>query len=217
MTGSTSSHTHSRYSEVNRAETLNKTYPDNKKPHYREKSGSIIKDTGDNLKEIGIDVFGQLFGTNKYNEKQEQEYPSEKKRERVFKPTFGRETYTLYSWREQEERKEIQELKELIQMIKQEVDMIKKQDRALMSEVNDIEKITLQSLPQESSIYHVRFLEVILRVLKTLRAKIGESQTWLQALKSKKHKRGMAFKKRSQELGTQYMLSQEMSSSRSVQ
>ncbi|MFN3393664.1 MAG: DUF5660 family protein, partial [Candidatus Thermochlorobacter sp.] len=34
------------------------------------------------------------------------------------------------------------------------------------------------------------FLEVVLNILRALRAKVGESKTWLQAMMSKKKKRG---------------------------
>jgi hypothetical protein len=72
-------------------------------------------------------------------------------------------------------------------------------------------------LPEKPGIYHVRFLEIIVNVLRALRAKINESSTWMQALTSKKKKRGSLFAVRAKKKGTQYSLSQELSSARSVQ
>ena len=47
--------------------------------------------------------------------------------------------------------------------------------------------------------------------------KTGESRTWMQALMSKKAKRGSAFAARSKKQGTAYSMSQELSNSRNVQ
>jgi hypothetical protein len=221
MTGSTSTHQKRRNQKANNVETLSNRQSQPYDRRY-ENSGSVYEDTKNSFKKIGSDVFDQLFGRDKGNTPNDEhlfqhESSKERKINRSFTPQFGKESVNVFSWREQEERKEIQQLKELIQMIKQEVELIKKQDSSLMSEVQDIEKLTLQSLPEKSSVYHIRFLEIILGFLKSLRAKIGESQTWLEALKSKKQKRGSAFKKLSQEKGTQYSLSQEFSVRNSVQ
>jgi hypothetical protein len=221
MTGSTSTHQNQRNQKANSIETLHDRYQGGNKT-TTETTGSVYEDTKNSFKKLGTDVFDQLFGRDKGNTSDteqliQQESSSERKINRSFTPQFGKESVNIFSWREQEERKEIQQLKELIQMIKQEVELIKKQDSSLMGDVQDIEKLTLQSLPEKSSVYHVRFLEIILGFLKNLRAKIGESQTWLEALKSKKQKRGSAFKKLSQEQGTQYSLSQEFSVRNSVQ
>jgi hypothetical protein len=116
-----------------------------------------------------------------------------------------------------ETRRQIEQMKELIKQIKQEVDAIKRADASMMSEVNDIENLTINSLPDKPGIYHVRFLEVVLKVLRTLRSKVSESGTWLQAMNSKKKQRGSAFGARSKKAGTQYSMSQELSNARSVQ
>ena len=109
------------------------------------------------------------------------------------------------------------EVKKLVEQIREEIKLLKKADKTFLNQVKDVEKITIGSLPEKPGIYHVRFLETVLEMLRALRLKVGESKTWLDALKSKKAKRGSAFLVRSKKKGTQYSLSQELSSARSVQ
>lgn len=109
------------------------------------------------------------------------------------------------------------QIKELTEQIRREIEALKKADASLIREVKDIEKLTINELPEKPGVYHVRFLEIVLNILRVLRAKVGESKTWLQALMSRKKKRGSLFVVRSKKQGTQYSLSQELQSARSVQ
>ena len=129
-----------------------------------------------------------------------------------------RKEFTIFNYREHYEDSEIKrQISELTEMIKREVEVIRKGNKDLLNEVRDIEKITLETLPEKPGIYHVRFLEVILSILKALRAKVGESKTWFEAMKSKRKKRGSLFMVLSKKKGTQYSLSQELQTARSVQ
>ncbi|QQS43614.1 hypothetical protein IPM65_05700 [Candidatus Roizmanbacteria bacterium] len=189
----------------------------------REKSSSIggsvsslSKDTvnkvGEAFGDIGKGIFEQLL------QQEHLEYAPEKPQEQPEqKGTFNPERGTIFSFRQIEEERQISEIKELIKAIKQEVESIKKADSALMSEVKDIEKLTIDTLPEKPGIYHVRFLEIVLKVLQTLKLKISESGTWMEALKSKKAKRGSAFAANTKKKGTQYSMSQELSNARNVQ
>lgn len=170
--------------------------------------------TADSFKDIGRGLFEQLINSDSVNEKYP-EIPQEA--EKAQKSAMNLERGTLFSFREVEEGRQIEEIKELIKAIKQEVDSIKRADASLMQEVKDIEKLTLDTLPEKTGIYHVRFLEIVLKVLQSLRLKIGESNTWMQALVSKKAKRGSAFMARSKKQGTQYSMSQEQQIVRNVQ
>jgi hypothetical protein len=109
------------------------------------------------------------------------------------------------------------EIEALTHEIRRMVEVIKTQDSALMNDVKDAQKAVLEAQPEESGIYHVRFLEVILKLLKSIREKISDSRTWLEAMTSKRAKRGSLFAARSKKKGTQYSLSQELSNARSVQ
>ncbi|PIZ66074.1 hypothetical protein COU87_03900 [Candidatus Roizmanbacteria bacterium CG10_big_fil_rev_8_21_14_0_10_39_12] len=179
---------------------------------------SLAKDTArqtaDSFKDIGKGLFEQLMNSDSISE----QYPDFRKEvKKDAKSAMNLERGTLFSFRKVEEDRQIEEIKELIQAIRREVQGIKQADAPLMREVKDIERLTIDSMPEQMGIYHVRFLEIVLKVLQSLRLKIGESNTWMQALVNKKAKRGSAFAANSKKQGTQYSLSQEHQVSRNVQ
>ncbi len=176
---------------------------------------NIARETFSTFADIGKSMFDQFMGTG---EQQQQWNPEQyqQQQEQMAQQPRRNERITLFSFREQKERQEIQQIKELLKQIREEIKAIKKTDEAFMNEVNDIEKLTLETDPK-AGIYHIRFLEVMLKFLHSFRVKLGESRTWLGVLTSKKGKRGSLFAKRTKEQGTQYMLSQELSNARSVQ
>ncbi|MCX7956044.1 MAG: DUF5660 domain-containing protein, partial [Patescibacteria group bacterium] len=75
----------------------------------------------------------------------------------------------------------------------------------------------VNEISEKPGIYHVRFLEIVLNLLKALRAKVGESSSWLQAMITRKKKRSSLFSGRAKKMVTQYSLSQELQTTRSVQ
>lgn len=109
------------------------------------------------------------------------------------------------------------QISELTELIKKEISLLKKDNSALLNEVGDIESVTINALPEKPGIYHVRFLEIVLSMIRHIRAKVGESKTWMEAMITKKKKRGSLFAARSKTKGTQYSLSQELQSARSIQ
>ena len=183
----------------------------------RDLGTSTVKNTVNSFGKIGGGMMDQFFGGaddhedddfgNEFNFKKEVAKSKSKKQEiKVFNYQEYYESTLI--------KKQIQELTEAI---KKEIEMIKRADASLLNEVRDVEKLTINDLPEKPGIYHIRFLELVLNILRTLRAKVGESKTWLQALMNKKKKRGSAFAARSKKQGTQYSMSQELSNSRSVQ
>jgi hypothetical protein len=120
----------------------------------------------------------------------------------------------LYDAREQQEKRTVQEL---LSKINDEIKSLQRANSILTEEVKDIEKLTLSSADEQSGVYHIRFLELVLSFLKTLRAKVAESSTWLEALQSKKKKRGSLYSSLSKKKGTQYSLSEEHKVTRSTQ
>ncbi len=109
------------------------------------------------------------------------------------------------------------QISELTELIKKEINLLKRDNSSLLNEIGDIENLTINALPEKPGIYHVRFLEIILSMIKNIRAKVGESKTWMEAMITKKKKRGSLFAVRSKKQGTLYSLSQELQSARSVQ
>lgn len=180
---------------------------------------SVAQNTADSFKDMGTGMIDQLFGGYADQEESydEQIEKLRKPQQKENKPSLQRER-NLFNYQAHHENTVVTEqIKRLVEQIKQEIEYIKKADKALLSEVSDIQKISMESISQKPGVYHIRFLEIVLRTLRLLRAKIGESKTWMQALMSKKKKRGSLFAARSKKSGTQYSLSQEISSSRSVQ
>lgn len=155
-------------------------------------------------------VFGQ------YSDGGVEEYPAGQAEKLAERPQRRKET--VFNFREHYEKENVQkQVQELMQQIKREIEEVKKVDASLLQEVRDIEKMSVEDLPAKAGIYHVRFLEILLSMLRTVRSKMGESKTWLEAMMSKKKKRGSLFAVRSKKMGTQYSLSQELQSARSVQ
>jgi len=129
-----------------------------------------------------------------------------------------RKEFSLFSYQEYYERELVKkQIKELVEQIRKEIELIKKADKALLNQVSEIKNISVEQLSEKPGIYHVRFLEIVLRILKSLRQKIGESKTWLTAMISRKKKRGSLFMALSKKKGTQYSLSQELQLTRSNQ
>ncbi len=176
---------------------------------------SMVTDTARDFKDLGTGIFDQFFGgydgpksehANRGFEHGRQEAPKKKKE------------FSLFNYQEHYEKEIVKrEIRQLSELIKKEIDLLKKANSSLLGEIKDIQKIGIDALPDKPGIYHVRFLELVLSILKTLRAKVGESGTWLQAMISKKKKRGSLFANLSKKKGTQYSMSQELQSSRSVQ
>jgi len=184
----------------------------------RDLGSSMAKNTANEFKKIGSGVFDQFFGSSDADFDNSYENPTgwgteTKPREQKQKQEFKLFNYTEYYEKELVKK----QIKELTEQIKKEIELLKKTDASLLNEVKDIEKISLNALPEKPGIYHIRFLEIVLSILRTLRAKIGESKTWLQALVSKKKKRGSLFMSLSKKKGTQYSLSQELQTARSIQ
>lgn len=154
------------------------------------------------------DAFEQFFGARN----------AEGFERKEVKPRPARQEFKLFDNREYQEKENTSaQIKELLKEIKQEVEAIRRADSALISKVQEAEKIAIDNISETQGIYNIRFLELIVSYLRTLKQKIGESSTWFDALKSKKKKRGSLFASISKKKGTQYSLSQELQSARSVQ
>jgi hypothetical protein len=183
----------------------------------RELGTSTAKNTANAIGKIGGGMLDQFFGGT--DDAEDNNFGSEFNfRKEASKAKNGKQEVKIFNYQEYYETTLIKkQIQELTDAIKREIDMIKKADASLINDVKDVENLTINGLPEKPGIYHIRFLELVLNILRTLRAKVGESKTWLQALMSKKKKRGSAFATRSKKQGTQYSMSQELSNSRSVQ
>lgn len=179
---------------------------------------SSLRKTAQELGGLAGGVFDQFMGESDYDDDEHDSPATEKHKA---EPAKKKETKPVFRFHEHHEnytvKQEIVEIQQLIEQVKQEIKMIKQQNQAMLAEVKDVEKLTLGSSNESSKPYDASFLEVILSLLRTIRLKIGESNTWLQAMVSKRKKRGSAFAVRSKQQGTQYSLSQELQVTRNVQ
>lgn len=176
-------------------------------------SKNTNKNPLETVKDIGGGMLDQFFGYESTDAGEFKGHAAESKQKPAGKREFKVFNYTEYSETTLIKKK----IAELTDLIKREIDFLKKDNSALLSEVKDIEKLTINELPEKPGIYHIRFLEVVLELIRHMRAKVGESKTWMQALMSKKKKRGSLFAARSKKQGTQYSMSQELTTARSVQ
>lgn len=88
--------------------------------------------------------------------------------------------------REEEVRVE-REIKILMNEIKREVVLLEKRQKMFIAEAS---KLTMQAMPEKIGIYHVRFFEWILALLRDLHKKVSESATWFSHLQTKRQKKG---------------------------
>lgn len=161
---------------------------------------------------IGKGMMDTFFGTD-YNKTEQGEKPRTAEHKTG---TFQRtgEFKRLYDSKEIAEKHEIEKI---LVKIHQEVKGLSKASSVLAEQVKDIEKLTLSSAEIEPGIYHVTFLELVLSFLKTLRAKIDNSNVWLEAMQTKKKKRGSLFTSLSKKHGTSFSESNEHKVVRSTQ
>lgn len=177
---------------------------------------SMVKNIGQSFGDIGSGIFDGLTGAlpnyeDDFNrEGQGQKTPEAQQPRR-------QEMFRVYDHRKIEEDRQINEVKQLIQAIKDEVKMLKQSSESMSQEVSDVQNIIINEKGNKSDIYTIRFLEVVLNLLRSIRMKVGESRTWMDALTSKKAKRGSLFAARSKKQGTQYSQSEEMKVTRNTQ
>lgn len=166
-----------------------------------------------NLEEKNDDLFDRLFGIDRGHDEGEK-LPPALARERKEQPQPRPQPKEVYTAKDYETQRQTEQLMtEVTQAIKN----LKKSQKALDHQIIQAEKHTIESLTKKPGIYHVRFLQQLLTFIKLLQVKVGEANTWLSAMRTRKAKRGSLFAKRSKQKGTQYSLSQELATARSVQ
>lgn len=113
-----------------------------------------------------------------------------------------------------EDRKRIDEIHA---MLRKEIEKYEKAQHTMNENLEKIKKMLLLEQQQaKKGIYHITHAEVLVMMFRSFLADINESNTWLEALISKKKKRGSLFAVQSKKKGTQYSMSQELSIARST-
>lgn len=160
-----------------------------------------------------MDFFGSKNSPNEYNNFDLEAFLNNQNKKENKKPVQEFTIFNKSSHQEEESLKN--EVKQLTKAIKTEVDVLKKQNKAISSQIIDIEKQTLSSSENSFGVYQVRFLESLLSFVRFLQTKASEANTWLSAINSRKRKKG--FLSLSKSKGTQYSMSQELQATRSTQ
>lgn len=140
--------------------------------------------------------FGKMpeFGAQNPFGKQEKKEPVRIRRQEVL---FNRQEQSI-----------MQEMRMLLKEVKKELDAVKVQEASLVS---DITKLTLNDSNEKPGIYHLRFLEFIIKLLRSIRKKISEGRMWLDASYQKKKQKG--FRGKARKHGTSFSMSKEVSQS----
>ena len=176
---------------------------------------SVLKDsahgTAEAIADISRGMFEQLLNSSFEKGESPKEQPLQEQQP-ILRPEA-----TLFSFRERQEEKEIDELKELIKMIEKEVKEIKRKSNQVLQNVHDIENTVINTHEEKPTLYIFRVLNAFLDVLRSINLNLPSSSTWMEAMQTKKAKRGSLFASRSKKQGTSYSQSQELSNARSVQ
>lgn len=94
----------------------------------------------------------------------------------------------LFSYPEHRENLDVKaEIQSILKEIRKMIIVMDKEQKGLL---NDIAKITVEHMPHEAGVYHLNFLEWILRTLQDIRKTVSESATWFNAVGSKNKKMG---------------------------
>lgn len=175
-----------------------------------ETLGGFGSDITRDVSKIGTGAIDQLLGH--YDNKDAHETPHHQSE---LPQSRAHEFKNIFSLESQKEKKTYENA---VEQITEELKLLKKAESSLEQNINDVEKVVINSSKRErKGIYDTSFLQVMLSIIRQLRAKIGESRTWMEALMSKKAKRGSLFAALSKKQGTQYSLSQEIANSRNIQ
>ncbi|MBI3379200.1 hypothetical protein HY029_00425 [Candidatus Gottesmanbacteria bacterium] len=107
----------------------------------------------------------------------------------------------------EEERKIYQETSIILQKLKEQVTVLEKSNRGLVTEMA---KIKVEQAPQKNGIYYIRYLEWLLVVVRQMRIKVEEGRAWLETFTKRKSKK-LGYWKMYKKHGTTFGLSQERS------
>lgn len=114
----------------------------------------------------------------------------------------------VFSRQSCDQEKAIQmETHELLNQLKKQITLLEKSEKGLVSEIS---KIKVEKLPPKTGVYHLRFLEWLIILVKQLRMKVEEGQTWLSTFSQRKKKK-IGYWQMYKKHGTTFGLSYERS------
>ena len=168
--------------------------------HLADSFGSETKQFAQQIGASARDALFGDFGTNGNSETFDQNSLETDRTKKEKTPEVS-----LFSYKEYRMSADVnQEIRQLISDIRREIMALEREHKGMLS---DAAKITVEALPEKPGIYHIRFLEWVLRTIRDLRKKVSESATWFSMLSGKRGKMGYwgMFKKH----GTNFAMSNE--------
>lgn len=159
-------------------------YDENPVEAIRGIAGGVIKGVvSDVIGGVAKNTISQIFGTKSDGELKPNETFNfdefERPGERL-KPVIQRQPeMLLFSVREQETTRQIDNLRQELKAMINSSNLLSK----------EIEKAVME-IPVNPGIYHINFFERLRKIIKLLRQQIDESRTWLQLMTSKKKQKG---------------------------
>lgn len=162
---------------------------------------SMVNRTANGMKDMGMSMFDQLLG------KYEAEKQKKQERQEIKRPKPEKKApVEIFNFKQEQDNKTIERL---LNEVKQEMKMLEKADKSFMNEVKDVEKLTITTSREQTGLYNIRFLEVVIKMIRMLRVKVSESRSWLHTYNAKRA-RGSAYASRKAKSGTSYSQSQEL-------
>lgn len=191
-----------------------------------EISHKVAKGFGDALGDMAVKVVDELTGFDRdANSSLDRggvriptmiEYQAEQRKQH--QRFFEEQKRAAEMVSKQKEEKDSQQINEINEMLRKEIIKYEKARKQVDENLDKVKKmLLLERQHLRSSVYQMTYTELAALIFKNLFIDASESNMWLEALMSKKKKRGSLFATRSKQQGTQYSLSQEMSTARSVQ
>jgi hypothetical protein len=174
---------------------------------------------GEGFGDMGRGIFNDLIGNTSSAETPEQEYERLVKEQtaKPEEPKMRLEGGNLFNFRSIEEDRQIKEIHQMIEQVKVQTEQVKQMNKQMITKIKDIENATINAKANKASVYEMSILKLFSQMLDLHLKDLSKANTWLDAFSSKKAKRGSAFTKRSEKSGTEYSMSQEIATARSIQ
>lgn len=172
-----------------------------------ELASETVKTTVSEAGKVASGVVRQIIGSPASENAANRESTSPEnypRRVGLERPQVIRE-FSVFSFEAHRERVEAQrEITQLIAEIKREITILQSRQKVLISETA---KVIVEALPENPGVYHVNFLEWILKMLRDLKKQVTESSSWLSVLKSRRQQKG--YWRMLKKHGTQWGMSSE--------
>jgi hypothetical protein len=200
------------------------------KTSQKSSKGNALKEVKNSFESIGSDFWSgaktavkdsardfnsQLFGgsdsasTDQYNPDRFNRPFSTEKQEKK-EPVRTRRTEVVFNYEERRAQAEIhKQIKELIGEVRKEMKALQTEQKGLL---RDVSFITIQETSADKvGLYHLRFLQFIIQLLRSIRKKVSEGKMWLEVSFEKKRKKNFIALSKSK--GTKFSKSNELTQS----